>query len=306
MAWGWAIERREVVQLPASGHALWLFYAVRGWMREARVPSGPFSSPSIPPTPWVNPYRRRGRSPTPFRRRASGGFLSGLGRYDGGMILITRSLATLESLDAQRESGLALNMLASAHRIEGEFKEARRLVELSSGRYREVGDAWGEALSLNDVGLMSHFLGEPELAQQCCEESHRMFRAIGDRRGNAFATYNLGMSASRSGSHERARRFYRESLAVRQDSHDQWGIAASWCNWKPDSRSLGQLQESRALSPEGFAHRLGYLGDAGGARCPDRVGVGADRRGRRLQRRGNPRCRFHAPGRSRPTPGADR
>ena len=74
-----------------------------------------------------------------------------------------------------------------------------------------------------------------------------MFRAIGDRRGNAFATYNLGMIASRSGDHERARRFYRESLALRQDSHDQWGIAASLVQLGAESRSLGQLQESRAL-----------------------------------------------------------
>jgi hypothetical protein len=55
------------------------------------------------------------------------------------------------------------------------------------------------------------------------------------------------MIAARNGDHERARRWYRESLALRQDSHDQWGIAASLVQLGTGCRALGEPQEAKAM-----------------------------------------------------------
>ena len=90
-------------------------------------------------------------------------------------------------------------------------------------------------------------LDERGEAERFCEQSQAMSRKIGDRRGNAFATYNLGMIAARDGNHERARRLYWESLTLRQDSHDQWGTAASLIQLGTESAALGAPAEARVF-----------------------------------------------------------
>jgi tetratricopeptide (TPR) repeat protein len=110
-----------------------------------------------------------------------------------------------------------------------------------------VGDQWGIAYSLNDLGLMLHLQDDAGDAERHVEQSRAMLRRLGDRRGAAFAAYNLGMIASRRGDHERARQFYRESLSLREEGRDQWGIGASLVQLASETRALGDRAESREL-----------------------------------------------------------
>ncbi len=246
MAWNWAARQREAGLIIGATHAFWQFHVMRGWMLEGAAAFGAM----------LEALDQGGRNGTQnghlgLARAESlsryGGFQSGLGRYDEGVVRLSQSVTLFRRLDAPRELGLALNMLSAAHHMKGDLQESKRLLQESLACYRAVGDQWGIAFSLNDLGLVSHLLNERDEAERFCEQSRVMFQKIGDRRGNAFATYNLGMIAARDGNHERARRLYWESLTLRQDSHDQWGTAASLVQLGTESAALGAPAEARVF-----------------------------------------------------------
>ena len=243
--WQWALDRQRLEEICAACHALWLYMVIRGQMREAASMFGAVLDAlgEVPEAVTSDMHLW-----TLTRARAltrSGGFQSGLGRYDEGVMQMQEGIALLRALEERRELGLALNMLAAAFHLKGEYAQSRALLEESLEHFRMVGDAWGVAFSLNDLGLVSHLLEENTDAERFCVESRSMFRTIGDRRGHAFAAYNLGMIAARGGDHERAKALYRESLSLREYSLDRWGIAASMVQLATELRETGAPAEAR-------------------------------------------------------------
>jgi tetratricopeptide (TPR) repeat protein len=131
--------------------------------------------------------------------------------------------------------------------MKGEILQAIALLEESLEAFRDVGDQWGIAYSLNDLGLMLHLRGETGEAERQVKQSRAMLRQLGDRRGAAFAAYNLGLIETRRDDHARAQGYYRESLALREAGHDQWGIGASLVQLAAATRALGDREEARHL-----------------------------------------------------------
>ena len=247
MAWTWGMQHFRTQPIGAAVHALWLFYVIRGWMREGATAFGSdlhAMEHAIATDAQASPEGTFTLANSLVRY---GGFQSGLGRYDHGIASIARGIALLRELDAQRELGLALNMLAAALRMKGEYEEARTLLQESLDQFRTVGDTWGMAFSLNDLGSVSHTLQDSDEAYQFCDESRTIFRQVGDRRGQAFAASNLGMIASHGGDYERAKRLHREALSLRQQGDDRWGVADSLVQLGSVARQVGARDESREL-----------------------------------------------------------
>lgn len=246
-AWRCAVEEGRMPLLSAASHPLWLYYVIRGRMRDA---AGAFGHMLAALEGYGEPNGERSRDWTVARAKAltrSGGFQSGLGRYDDGITLLEEGITLLRQLDDCFELGLALNMLAAVYHLKGEFATSRTLLEESLEHFRHVNDAWGIAFSLNDLGLVSYLLEENVDAEQFCEESRAMFRELGDRRGQAFAAFNLGMIAAQRGDYERARNLYEESLSLREISLDRCGIAASLVQLGTVLRSMGSAEEAHDL-----------------------------------------------------------
>src|SRR5665811_955646 len=246
-AWQWGTRHDRVAALDGAAHALWLFYVMRGWMREGSTAFGRVVMALERPA-------AAGEEQDPARSLALakslvryGGFRSGLGRYDHALSLLNDGIALLRRHDAKRELGLALNMLAAAIGRKGDCGESLGRVDERLAQFRAVRDAWGVAFSLNDLGLISHVLGDDDEAYRFCEESLAMFRRIGDRRGHAFAAHNLGAIAAYRGDYDRAKRLLREALALRQESEDQWGVASSYVQLGSVARVVGSGQEARTF-----------------------------------------------------------
>lgn len=244
-AWRFAVENHQAELLCAASNALWLFYVIRGWMREGADAFGRVLTAlkAVPPTDASHARLLALARAKAFTR--CGGFRSGLGRYDEALELIGRGNDMLRDLEERRELGLGLNMLAAAHQMKGELAVSRALFEESLSHFRHVRDTWGVAFSLNDLGLLSWLLEENLDAERFCEESRTMFRAIGDLRGTAFADFNLGMIAERRGDFEQAKELYGESLSLREFSHDRWGIAASMVKLGAVQQKLGDTKAAR-------------------------------------------------------------
>lgn len=246
-AWTWGVERHMVEETGDASHALWLFYVVRGWMREGAHAFGA----QVEALEQDVAAEQRRSLPVRFALATSlvrcGGFQSGLGHYDRGITMLDRGITMLRGLEAQQELGVALNMLAAALRMKGAYLDARTSLEESLVRFRNVDNRWGVAFSLNDLGMIAHVLGHNTEAYRSCAESRTMFRQIGDKRGHAFAAYNLGLIATRAGDYDRANRLHHESLTLRQQCDDRWGVAASLVQLGVVARLVGSRQESRAL-----------------------------------------------------------
>lgn len=175
----------------------------------------------------------------------TGGFRSGLGRYDEAIGLLTEGISLLREQTTGRITGLALNMLAAALSMKGQYTDARDRLQESLEEFDRLRDAWGKAFSLNDLGMVMHLHFHDETGEHYCEQSRTIFRQVGDHRGQAFAASCLGLIAMQREDYRRAKRLHHEALALREESDDRWGVAASYI----------QLGKISALMDDGMKAR---------------------------------------------------
>ena len=77
----------------------------------------------------------------------------------------------------------------------GNSSEPKTLFEESVELFREAGDRWGVAESLNNLALTAEMQGEIGRATALNEESLRVRRELGDKRGIVMSLNNLGSEA---------------------------------------------------------------------------------------------------------------
>ena len=124
----------------------------------------------------------------------------------------------------------ALNGAGILAWMQGEYGEARVLLEESLAIRREIGDRLGIAHSLSNLGLVANEEGDYGGARVLYEESLAIRREIGDRLGIAHSLSNLGLVAKDLGDYESARALYEESLAIDRELGDKQGIAIALVN----------------------------------------------------------------------------
>jgi predicted ATPase len=244
-AWRWGTQQCRVAPMSDAMHALWLFYVIRGWMREG---SSLFGSLLVDLAPASSSECEDSTARTLTMANATmrfGGFQSGLGHYHEATESLANGASRLREFDAPRELGLALNMLAAVVLTTGDYQQSRSHLQESLELFRRIDDAWGIALSLNDLGLISLMVGAVDEAYASCEDSRARFRRMGDKRGQAFAASNLATIATERGDLSHARRMHHEALALRQESDDRWGVASSHAQLGTVARLANSAQEAR-------------------------------------------------------------
>lgn len=223
LAGEWAIERGMLNDLVVAGPAFWLFLVIHGQMAEGEQAFGAV----LDSLERVAPRPEGSGLALGMARAYTGGFRSGLGRYDEAIALLSSGTELLRDHVNGRVLGLALNMLATALLMKGRYDEAHdRLLE-SIEEFERLGDAWGQAFSLNDLGLVQRMYRNDDAGERSCERSRSIFRRLGDNRGQAFAATNLGRFAMMRGDYVRARRLHHEALSLREEVEDAWGVASS-------------------------------------------------------------------------------
>ncbi len=100
--------------------------------------------------------------------------------------------------------------------FQGDFLEARRLLEESVAIGREVGTA-GERNLAHALMMLGHMVllqGNLSAARELAEESKRLFQEVGEAWGLAMALSLLGEATVKRGDHVAARSFLEESVAL--------------------------------------------------------------------------------------------
>src|SRR5438046_5553860 len=110
----------------------------------------------------------------------------------------------------------------------GESGTARRFCEQALLIRRALGDRWGAAMSLNNLGkVATEYERDPAAARQYLEESLAILRELGDQQGFALVLGNLGETLHEQGEYEPARALLQESLDILRELGDAYEAAQS-------------------------------------------------------------------------------
>ena len=133
--------------------------------------------------------------------------------------MLERSLALARTVQDRRAEALALHELgALAGLAEGDAVREAALTEASLALWRELGDAWGTARALNNLGYEAYLQGDFARAAPLLDEGVTLARAAGDRSALGYVLDSRGVLAEAQGELERATELYREALAVAQQA----------------------------------------------------------------------------------------
>ena len=112
---------------------------------------------------------------------------------------------------------LALHELgALAGLAEGDAAREVALTEASLALWRELGDSWGTARTLNNLGYEAYLQGDLARAVSLLDEGVTLARAAGDRSVLGYILDSRGVVAEAQGELERATDLYQEALALAQ------------------------------------------------------------------------------------------
>jgi predicted ATPase/class 3 adenylate cyclase len=147
------------------------------------------------------------------------------GDYGDARALIEESLGIYRELGDSRGTGWALVDLGFLTRYEGDYLVAASLLEESVVLLRQVNDIEGLAAALGNLGLIARDRGDADLAEARLTESLALWRTLGDRVGFGWALMALGIVARAQGRSDAARGQLEESLAVWQELNDRQNMA---------------------------------------------------------------------------------
>ena len=129
--------------------------------------------------------------------------------------------------------------------------------------WRALGDTWGTALALNNLGITVRARSDLAEAASLYEESLDLFRALEDRAGIATVLSNLGGVSEGEGEYGKAAAFYQESLDLYREVGEKRGIALLACRLGGIARIQADYARAAALYDESLRlHR--ELGDRRG------------------------------------------
>jgi len=150
-----------------------------------------------------------------------------LGDYESAVRLSEESLALCRTLGDKWGLAFSLLNLGVIARYQDHYERAEALHEESLALFRELGSLWGVAWSLRLLGIVLWYRGSYVRAGTALEESLALSRAQ-DHKGNiAAALHSLGRFAAYQGEDERAAAFLNEGLTLFQALGSQEGIVSS-------------------------------------------------------------------------------
>jgi predicted ATPase/class 3 adenylate cyclase len=204
-ALGWAVASDAQIALRLAGGLAWFWY-FRGYLREGRA--------------WLDRILAASGDPGPLHVgafAAAGRLARHLGDYRGAIALLERSLELARSFQDRRVEALALHELgALAGLAEGDAAQEAALTEASLALWRELGDSWGTARTLNNLGYEAYLQGDLDRAVSLLDEGVTLARAAGDRSVLAYIVDSRGVVAEAQGELERAADLYQEALTLAQ------------------------------------------------------------------------------------------
>jgi len=150
---------------------------------------------------------------------------------------------------------------------QGDFPAAAKFLEQSLALYKELGDQWGIAASLNALAVSARDRGDYGSAQSLFERSLKCWRTLSDQLAIARCLHNLANVVRVRGNYPRAQLALREATDIFEQLGDRSGAAWSINQQGDIEHEQGDLVAARELYQRALAE-FRHAGDRwGAARC---------------------------------------
>jgi DNA-binding NarL/FixJ family response regulator len=213
----WCITASEAELAQRLAAALWRYWAVRGFLLEAR--SWLEQALSMPGAPAVAPLVHA------KALHRQGNVAIDLGDYVAARRRCEESLAICQSLDDSGGIASALNGLGLVAAFEGDYVSAATFHSAALERRRALDDLLGLGNSLTNLGNALHAQGDVTGAERLLREALQVRQAMGDSGSVAYAYLNIAELAHGRGDQAEALELFEKSLSLFQQIGDQLGVA---------------------------------------------------------------------------------
>jgi tetratricopeptide (TPR) repeat protein len=149
------------------------------------------------------------------------------------------------------------------HKTQGHYEAAQDYTFSALKMKNEMGDKWGIAMCLNNLGNIATNLGFYTEAREYCQESLTIREALDNKQGIASCFYNLGTIDLLEDNFDSTVSFYRQSLALQRQLNDVSGIIKVLTNLSLAAALQGKtgaakryLSEIKELNPASQNHLL--------------------------------------------------
>ncbi|MGH2740485.1 MAG: ATP-binding protein [Actinomycetota bacterium] len=257
----WAEGGEQIETVLRTGGALWRFWQMRGYLREARerlTQMLEISASSKHPearagaleaaggvTYWMGDFeaakgfyeeclelrRQLGDKKAVAEALFNLSFAFTVAPPDAGRdiprgtAILEESLALFRELDDRSGLSRGLWGLANARREAGELVLAREAVLEALSMHRELGDRFSEAWDLHQLGIIALDFREVEQAREWCQQALEIFAEAGDLSGIALVLADFAGLAFGNGDPERAARLF--GAATEIEAKAGTGLVAS-------------------------------------------------------------------------------
>jgi tetratricopeptide (TPR) repeat protein len=137
---------------------------------------------------------------------------------------------------------------------QGDYAVALDFFQEGLATARKLGDMWGIANLLNNLGMVEHNQGNYALARHIYEESLANRRQLGDKQGVVTSLNNLANVARDEGDYGAACSMYEKALIISQELADRKALA--YLLEDLGCLAAAQSQQERALRLAGAAAAL--------------------------------------------------
>ena len=164
------------------------------------------------------------------------------GKYAEALELYESAAEAADSAGSVPEKAQALLGLARVTGLMGDPQQSMSWLEQALTLERQLGDRWGVAYVLNEMGLQARRAGRLDQALTLLEECHVLWRQTGTRMGERSVVMNLALVMLELGLVQRAAELARNSLELSLEIGDTGSTASVRCI-EIAAQALGGLGE---------------------------------------------------------------
>ncbi len=148
-----------------------------------------------------------------------------MGDFSQGDLYLQEGLALKKKLGDAWGSAFCLRQIGVSAQYQGDYERSRQALEQSLTISRDLGNTWSIAASLNQLGYIAYFRGRYEQAQQYLLEGVELSRQLEDRASIAVALDGLGFLYAAQANYAEAEKILQESIDLWTEIGEQGSLA---------------------------------------------------------------------------------
>lgn len=167
-----------------------------------------------------------------------------IGSYDMALKYLNQSLAIRREIGDRYGEGVTLNNISQVFKAQADYTKALDYLEQSLVIRQEIGDKAGEGATRNNISLIFRVRGDYSRALDYLEQSLVIQQEIGDKQGEGRTLTNISQIYDSRGDHVAALDYLNQSLAIQQEIGDKQGEGTTINNIAAISHAQGNYVQA--------------------------------------------------------------